>query len=165
MTLRRAALKRRTELRPTPMPRRARELKARATRTARRQQKAAAATGPDAATRAIVLARSDGYCERCGLAVRGGTGWVREHSFHHRRPRGMGGSRAADTNSPANLLLLCGTATTGCHRQVEANRHRALDQGLLVPQGHDPATVPVATRLGWILLDHDGGWTTSEGSA
>jgi hypothetical protein len=95
-------------------------------------------------------------CEICGRGLTDGSQWTTPHSFHHRRPRGMGGSTAADTNTPANVLLLCGTGTTGCHGDVESQRQLAYAHGWLVPQGTDPATVPVDvasfTRPVW--LDH-----------
>lgn len=63
------------------------------------------------------------------------------------------------TNSPANLLLVCGDATTpgGCHAWIETNRAEALRRGLLVRSTADPATVPVQLEGGdWVLLTHDG---------
>jgi len=89
-------------------------------------------TGPSAAVRDEVYERAGYRCERCGDADG-------PFEVHHRRPRGMGGSRREDTNSPANLLLLC----TRCHLWTESNRATALERGYLVPQGQDPATVPV----------------------
>jgi hypothetical protein len=47
-------------------------------------------------------------------------------SVHHRRPRMMGGSRNESTYiKPANLIVLCGSGTTGCHGWVESNRDRS----------------------------------------
>lgn len=74
----------------------------------------------------------------------------------------MGGSSALDTNSPANLLLLCGTGTTGCHGWIESNRTKALERGWLVLQGQDPATVrvifPSMQGPEVVTLDHDGNY-------
>ena len=75
----------------------------------------------------------------CGARVDfvdGVRGW--DWSLQHRRPRGMGGTRLAEINSPANLLLLCGSATTGCHGYVERERAAALHAGWLVPSSSDP---------------------------
>lgn len=98
----------------------------------------------------VVRRRSKGLCERCG--------WQRAAHFHHRLPRGMGGSsRAArSVHRPSNLLHLC----SACHDTVEAYRERAYILGLLVHRGQDPACVPVALGLEplvrCVLLDDDG---------
>lgn len=89
-------------------------------------------TGPTPATVELVWVRDGGRCARCGIGLnRGarGTAW----SVHHRRPRGMGGSRSAWVNEAANLLLLCGTGVTGCHGWVESHRADARDLGWLIP--------------------------------
>lgn len=100
-------------------------------------------TGPTKATRQGVLTRARMRCERCARVLSCG------YSIHHRRPRGMGGSHDEMTNTPANLVVLCGHATTpgGCHLWVEAHRTAARDEGFLVRSGTDPATVPVCIRL------------------
>lgn len=120
--------------------------------------------------RALVRARDGGRCQRCGRFIGDGA-----RSLHHRRPRGMGGSKHA--NTAANLILLCGTGTSagGCHSIVEKHRTRALVQGFLVRQGHDPATRPVLRYLrtweiptadGWIPADPPEDYQTSpEGEA
>lgn len=107
-------------------------------------------TGPSAAVRALVIAREDGCCARCGL--RGGDHVWPPHQIHHRRPRGMGGTSRKDTNSPAALLYLCAS----CHARTESRRAEALDRGLLVRQTQDPAAVPVLYRSVWVLLRPDG---------
>ncbi len=127
-------------------------------RTARRS------TGPTPARRNTVLLRAMGLCEVCGNQLHGGDEWRAVHSFHHRQARGMGGSSRPEVNSPANVLLVCGTGTTGCHGFIEAHRTAAELEGWLVRHGLDPATVPVtvhdaydptrATRR--VLLDHHG---------
>ena len=101
--------------------------------------------------REIVKARAGERCERCG------TNWSEFWSIHHRRPRGMGGSKRAEINSPANLILLCGSGTTGCHGWIESNRAQAYEDGLLVRSGVDPRSVPVRLRAGrvWLLPDGD----------
>jgi 5-methylcytosine-specific restriction enzyme A len=105
-------------------------------------------------TRAVVLARADGRCERCGK-------FPDTYSLHHRRPRGMGGvsgDRAEVTNSPANLIVLCGSATSAgdCHPWVESNRLAANELGLLLFQHQDPRTEPVTLHVGRVLLTDDG---------
>jgi hypothetical protein len=72
-------------------------------------------------------------------------------SLHHRLPR----SRGTD-NSAANLVLLCGSGTTGCHGEVESQRNVAYLAGLLLRTGQDPASEPVKLRDGWHYLDSAG---------
>lgn len=84
-------------------------------------------------------------CERCGHAAQ-------DLQYHHRRPRGMGGSKRAATNQASNCLLLCGE----CHLHVEAHRFAAIRYGHLVLQTKDPLATPVLCRGEWVLLDNDG---------
>lgn len=160
MSLRRTALTRRSELRRTPMPPRKVRLNARAGRTIRRQK---SNTGPTVSQRNLVAERANYCCELCGQSLYiQGDGWTTAHSFHHRRPRGMGGTTRTDANSPANLLLVCGTGTTGCHGEIEKHRTLALSMGWLVRQDQDPATVPTVVENSgsptepWVLLTDDG---------
>jgi hypothetical protein len=69
----------------------------------------------------------------------------------------MGGTRRPWINQLTNLLLLCGSGTTGCHDRVEANRAVAYAAGWLI-RGHstDPATVPVELARGLVFLTADG---------
>jgi hypothetical protein len=104
-------------------------------------------TGFPPAVRAAVSVRSGGWCERCGAA--------HAVEIHHRRPRGMGGSKAPDTNRVTNALALCGS----CHRWIERehNRTESRVMGWLVLQGHDPAMTPLLYRGKWVFLTDDGG--------
>ncbi|WP_299055082.1 hypothetical protein [uncultured Nocardioides sp.] len=92
-----------------------------------------------------MLDRADGCCEICGVLIHDGDGWVGEHSFHHRRPRRMGGSSDPATNRPSNLLLICGSATSpaGCHLLVESQRALALGNGWLLHAEQNPTLEPV----------------------
>lgn len=88
-----------------------------------------------------ITGRSWGSCQRCG-----GPGPVQ---CHHRRPRGKGGTSEARAGYPSNGIALC----RPCHDWVESHRAQALDLGLLVRQGADPAEVPV-----WLLLPYGRHW-------
>lgn len=112
-------------------------------------------TGPTRTVREGCYARCLDRCERCERPLYG-----QPFSLHHRRPRGMGGTVRPETNQPSNLLVLCGSATTpgSCHQFVENRRAEAYEEGLLVPQTQDPATVPVLLERGWVLLTDDFGF-------
>lgn len=101
-------------------------------------------TGFSPEVRAQIDGRSLGLCEVCGH------GRVVEH--HHRRPRGAGGSRRADTNTAANGLGCC----RECHRMIESHRAVALLMGWLVPQNSSPAVHSVVYRGERVFLT-DGG--------
>jgi len=107
------------------------------------------ARGPSKKVREKVIYRDRESCRRCGRWADGG-------SIHHRRPRGMGGTSDPVVNLPANLVLLCGSGTTGCHGWVEANRVQAREDGWLVPMGVDPADVPVRCADGVLFLTNEG---------
>ena len=103
-----------------------------------------------AETRSIVANRAGGVCERCGRH------WG--SNVHHRKPRGMGGTRDPQANSPANLVLLCGSGTFGCHGEVESNRAKAYMDGWLVRRADDPELIPLVMRSGRTFrLDAEGG--------
>lgn len=110
-------------------------------------------TGPRAVVRLVVVSRAGGSCELCGVPVAmidddGRTTPIAAYSIHHRQPRGMGGTDDPAANSPTNLLLLCGTGTTGCHGLVESQRAMAVEHGWLVPRPTDPASIPVLLFFG-----------------
>lgn len=110
-------------------------------------------TGPSSQTRALVAKRDKDTCQRCGKAVGAG----REFNLQHRMARGMGGRRGAIAevlNEAPNLITLCGTGTTGCHGWIEAHPAEAMRTGFRVPSWADPATVPVLTHTGWLMLSH-----------
>lgn len=98
--------------------------------------------------RDVIRVRSMERCEMCG----GPPG-----SASHRRPAGQGGPW-----SPSNLLVACGTGTTGCHGWLEANRAHADAGGWQImrpDEGSTPADVPVWLPYhgGWVALDDEGG--------
>jgi hypothetical protein len=122
-------------------------------------------SGPTPATVELVTARDGWLCVRCGRNVKGsqrGVGW----SLQHRKPRSMGGTseRACPwINSPENLVLLCGSATTGCHGDVESERFEALKMGYSIHRNsiHLPADVPVYvfTVRAFVYLTSDGDYS------
>lgn len=112
-------------------------------------------TGPSGDVVEVVAERAHWSCEICGGGVgdRRGEDW----SIHHRSPRQMGGSRLAWKNLPANLLLVCGSATTGCHSVIESHRSGAVAAGWLILHRADPQTVAVLLRReSWVYLDNSG---------
>ena len=115
-------------------------------------------TAPTPATVDLVWDRDKGACARCGKPLfrpNRGVDW----SLHHRRPRGMGGTRETWVNLPGNLVLLCGSGTTGCHGWVEGNRATATDVGWLVSRlaRYRSTDVPVFHALhGMVRLIDDG---------
>lgn len=74
------------------------------------------------ANRQLVIARSRGFCERCGAWTPG--------ELHHRTPKGMGGSHRLDRHDVQNLVHLC----PGDHRWIHGNPAAAQARGFLVPR-------------------------------
>jgi len=101
-------------------------------------------TGFPPAVRAIIQERSQGVCEFCGKQ--------RGVEIHHRRPRGAGGSKRADTNTASNGLHLC----SECHRWAESHRTEALLAGVLVLQIDSPLKAAVLYRGTYVHLDDAG---------
>ncbi len=120
-------------------------------------------TGPSKLVVALVFDRDGGCCIRCGKAVAPedrGERW----SVQHRRARGNGGDLRPETNLPANLVILCGSATSagGCHQWAESQRAEARLSGLSMRWKQDPIRVPLNTWWGPVVLDDKGGWTLLE---
>ena len=72
--------------------------------------------------------------------------------LHHRRPRGMGGTRRESTNSPAALVVVCAEH----HAWLESHRDLARQRGYLVPQHAEPSDVPILRFGRWEWLCDDG---------
>lgn len=102
-------------------------------------------TGFSDEVRAMIFERADGRCEICAESFS-------DMQYHHRRPRGMGGTRRADTNTASAGLYLCGED----HRIVEAYRVQAFDRGWLVRQSESPSEIPVERRGVSVVLRDDG---------
>ena len=111
-------------------------------------------TGPSRNVRVLVCERDNWQCVGCGNPLRAGTWW----SLQHRKARGVGGD-----NSPSNLIVLCGSATSqGCHRLCEDRDREMHDRGLWLRSDEDPAMVPVV-----IVSEHGSGitaWLADDGS-
>lgn len=101
------------------------------------------ASQPDKVTCSLVDERDQYSCVKCGAFIDGG-------SRHHRQLR-----RSGD-HSAANLVLLCGSGTTGCHGWVHANPAASYRLGLMVHSWHDPASVPLTGARGHFTLDREG---------
>lgn len=111
-------------------------------------------TGPSQKTRGLVLARDGFQCVACGKGVGGACTWW---SLQHRKARGQGGG-----NSPQNLIVLCGSATSeGCHRRCEDRDREFNGRGYWLHSWEDPALVPVM-----LFSEHGSGitvWLTEDG--
>ena len=110
-----------------------------------------------------VIARDHSLCGWCGLYVDTRSDW---YSLQHRRARAAGGSKRLDTNLHGNLVLMCGTGTTGCHGYVEDHPLEAMTRGFNIPGNWtDPALAPALVpiqivrhgHLVWVQLDNLGG--------
>jgi 5-methylcytosine-specific restriction enzyme A len=102
-------------------------------------------TGFSPDTKAAIFERADGRCEICAE-------WFSDMQYHHRRPRGMGGTRREDSNTASAGLYLCAED----HRIVEAYRVKAFDNGWLVRQSQTPTDIPVLRRGVWVELRDSG---------
>ena len=104
------------------------------------------------ATKRVVADRAGRLCEAGVPYVCAGRG----ADFHHRRPRGAGGTSSSSLGAASNCLLLC----RPCHDWIESNRAVALERGWLVGSGDDPAVVPVfrrgAVAAYWLRFLPDG---------
>lgn len=95
--------------------------------------------------RLVIDGRAKGLCELCGMQVT-------SPQYHHRRPRGIGGTKRIETGQAQNALLL----HQNCHTRVESNRSASYQAGWLIPQNSDPSEVPVLLWNGWFVLDSFG---------
>jgi len=110
-------------------------------------------TGATDEVRQQIFLRANFSCERCSE-----TRFTFGTSIHHRKPRGMGGTKKQEINDPTNLIFLCGTGTTGCHGWIESNRKIAFEKGLLVRQTENPSDIPFQDSFGnmWKLSSDFG---------
>ena len=116
-------------------------------------------TGFTERVRALIWTRDQGHCGRCGRGLNREGGM---HEFHHRRPRGVGGTSVEWVNLPGNGVLLCRT----CHQHVESNRSWAADAGFLVSMNGwaTASQVLIEHRVhGKVFLLDDGTVSKGEG--
>src|ERR1039458_5875279 len=101
-------------------------------------------TGPDAATRQLVLTR-DGYaCVCCGKSIIG-----QQYSIQHVKRRSQGG-----TNTATNLITLLGTGITACHGRIDSRVDKRDEyRGYTVRSGGDPT----ATQM-WLVTGFGSRW-------
>jgi hypothetical protein len=146
--IRRTGLHRHTPLPRTPMPPRTGPLRwhrVRHTATGR----SARPTTDWAALRALLWARCEAYCERCGQRLNP-IWW----DAHHRLLRSQGGP-----DDIRNLVALHRSCHTGHPESVHNNPTAAETRGLIVRRCNDYTTTPV--RLGdgrLVALDAAGGY-------
>lgn len=70
----------------------------------------------------------------------------------------MGGTTDPRINDPRNLILLCGSGTTGCHGWVESNRRTAQRLGYLIGSLEEQELDrPIVTLWTTIVLELGGG--------
>lgn len=99
-------------------------------------------------SRELVLSRQLGLCFGCGakLSINGGE-WA------HRRTRAVVDGH---TMCPCNGLYLC----TTCHQWSHANPLPARQKGWIVSRHTpDPSVVGAFGTYGWVLLNHEGGFS------
>lgn len=110
-------------------------------------------TGPSKATVALLEAREahgGQSCECCGLGAR--------EQIHHRKARGMGGTRLDSINATSNLFFICHQ----CHADIESSRSLSLGMGWLVRNAANPASIPVLYQGVFCFLDDMGGVTVAD---
>lgn len=103
-------------------------------------------TVPALVTRQVDM-RDEWCCRRCGIRLS-----IVAGSRHHRQRRAAGG------HVTSNLILLCGSGTSGCHGWVHSHVMLATSQGLIVPVNGRARSrfIPVYLRGTWWLLDDMG---------
>ncbi len=93
--------------------------------------------------RAALHERAGSRCEICSKPA---------NNAHHRRNRSQGGKDAL-----SNLMLLCGSGTTGCHGRVTMHPKWAAENGYAIRGKVDaPESVPVWIRGERCRLGDDG---------
>ena len=101
-----------------------------------------------------VLERSGWACDWCGHSIVG-----QPFSRQHRRARGSGGRAGGEMHTAANVIVLCGSATTGCHDRAE-NQDRAAAYRLgfaIRGEAQAPEEIPLFRHgLEWVIPTETG---------
>jgi hypothetical protein len=84
-----------------------------------------------------VLDRADRYCEHCGFTRPGG-----RFALHHRKLRSHGGD-----DSAVNLMVVTPSHHNVAFGSIHQEVARSLLLGHIVPEGGDPASIPVRSVL------------------
>jgi 5-methylcytosine-specific restriction endonuclease McrA len=80
------------------------------------------------------LERDNGFCRRCP---------ARATDVHHRKAKGMGGTRNEETGfGLANLVSLC----RKCHHHVHTHPRESYEFGWMVHSWSDPADIPAGEQ-------------------
>lgn len=93
-------------------------------------------------------------CVRCGRSLYAVGG-----SRHHRKLRSQ--CTRVEKHQVQNLILLCGSGTTGCHGFVHMHPTIAYENGWCVKSFQDQLEVPVRTWHGLVYLTTDGKYSNS----
>jgi hypothetical protein len=114
--------------------------------------------------RAAAYARAHGRCEITGLPLPGGPSGPWE--CHHRRPKGMGGTRRTDEDSLPNLLAITAAIHNGGPHSVHQDPAWSRPRGYLVSKLCDhPGLVPVLLHgRQWVILGADGDYLDVTGT-
>lgn len=104
---------------------------------------------PSKETCRMVDDRDGRRCVRCGRSLYAVGG-----SRHHRKLRSQ--CTRVEKHQVQNLILLCGSGTTGCHGFVHMHPTIAYENGWCVKSFQDQLEVPVRTWHGLVYLTTDG---------
>lgn len=98
-----------------------------------------------------IYERANGLCELSGALLPGGPDGPWE--AHHRRPKGMGGTRRENEDTVGNLLALVQRVHNLAPDSVHMSPMRSRRYGWLVSKHvEDPASVPVVLHDGRVVL-------------
>jgi hypothetical protein len=104
----------------------------------------------------LVDERDGCCCVRCGKSLYSALTFSRHHRL-------MRSHAFPGLHGTSNLILLCGSGTTGCHGWVHAHPSESYRNGWLVRSTNYPDEMPVMDhRHGWVLLDDEGHWTPAD---
>lgn len=107
-------------------------------------------------TRRAAWHRAGGHCEITGMPLGDPDGSTWE--CHHRRNKGMGGTRRPDVDALYNLLALSRSIHNGGPQSVHGRRRWSEERGYLIPKHVDNPELWPVWLLGrrWVLLTPSG---------